>query len=225
MNSAPTSNQVSAGWRTYGEEVINSVTHGTGCVLAIAGAMALLATARHQADAWYTASCAIYGTSLVAVYAFSTLSHAVQQPRLKHVFRILDQAFIYVFIAGTFTPFALVYLRGGMWMLLFAVMWGIALTGFFSKVIWAHRVNAVAMPIYLLLGWLPILSGWSLIGIVPSVCLWWMLAGGLCYTIGTIFLVNDRRVRFFHAAWHMLVIAGSTCHFVGIYAYLVPPVA
>jgi hemolysin III len=204
------------------EEIANSITHGIGLALAAVAAAALMIQAVGQGDVWFIASCAIYAVTLVALYAASTLSHVFHSSRLRTLFRILDQACIYLLIAGTFTPFALVYLRHGWWLLLFAVMWAIALAGFFSKVLWAHRIEAVSTSIYLALGWLPVTSVRTILQLVPAACLWWMLAGGLCYTVGTIFLALDRKVPFFHATWHLLVIAGSACHFIGIYGYLSP---
>jgi len=205
------------------EEIANSITHGIGLVLAIVGAAALLIRSIEHGDVWHLVGCAIYATTLVALYSASTLSHVFHSSRLRTFFRILDQACIYLLIAGTFTPIALVYLRQGWWLLLFAAMWTIALAGFFSKVFWAHRVEAVSLTLYLALGWMPVLSVRTILHVVPAACLWWMLAGGLCYTVGTIFLSLDRKVPFFHATWHLLVIAGSACHFIGIYAYLLPP--
>ena len=206
-----------------GEEIANSITHGIGLALAAIGAAALMVRSIERGDVWHITGYAIYATTLVALYAASTLSHLFHSSRLRRLFRILDQACIYLLIAGTFTPFALVYLRHGAWPLLFAAMWTIALAGFFSKVLWAHRIEAVSTSIYLALGWLPVTSVRTILQSVPAACLWWMLAGGLCYTVGTIFLSLDRKVPFFHATWHLLVIAGSACHFIGIYGYLLPP--
>jgi len=135
---------------------------------------------------------------------------------------MLDQGCIYLLIAGTFTPLALQYLRDGYWWLLLAAMWMIALVGFTSKVILAHRVEAVATGVYVFMGWLPVLAAKPMIAIVPSACLWMMLAGGLCYTVGTIFLTFDRKALFLHAIWHICVIAGSTVHYFAILHYALP---
>ena len=113
-------------------------------------------------------------------------------------------------------PFALVYLRTGWWFLFFGVMWTVALCGFVSKILFSHRVDAVAIWIYVLLGWMPIVTVPWLIGVIPAAALWWMLVGGLCYTCGTLFLFYDNRYPLFHGVWHMFVIAGSTCHFLTI---------
>jgi hemolysin III len=136
------------------------------------------------------------------------------------MFRILDQAIIFLLIVGTYTPFALAFLRTGWWLGLLIAMWAVALIGFVSKVLYAHRVDSVSVAIYLALGWTPIIAGWPLTGLVPARALWWMLIGGLCYTLGAVFLLLDRRVEHFHAVWHLLVIAGSGWHFLAIYQYV-----
>ena len=117
-------------------------------------------------------------------------------------------------------PFSLVYLRTGWWFLFFGVMWTVALCGFVSKTLFSHRVDAVAIWIYVLLGWMPIATVPSLLEVVPAAALWWMLIGGLCYTGGTLFLVYDTRYPLFHAVWHVFVIAGSTCHFMTILVFV-----
>jgi hemolysin III len=205
--------------RLRGEDRVNAATHGLGLLLSLVGFQWLMSRAVQFADRWQIAGCAIYASALVAVYAASTLSHHFQRPRLRRFFRILDQAFIFLLIAGTFTPLSLSYLREGAWWLLFAMIWGIALLGFFSKAIFAHRVDAVSTALHLVLGWLPVTAAKPMLSIVPGGLLWWMFYGGLCYTIGVVFLQRDEKVPYFHAVWHLLVIAGSACHFWGIYSY------
>jgi hemolysin III len=118
-------------------------------------------------------------------------------------------------------PIALVYLRTGWWFLFFGMMWIVALCGFVSKTLFSHRVDAVAIWIYVLLGWMPIATVPSLIEVVPAATLWWMLVGGLCYTFGTLFLAYGDRYPFFHGVWHMFVITGSTCHYLTILFFVV----
>jgi hemolysin III len=198
------------------EEFFNAVTHGIGLVLSVAGAIVLIARSYSHEDAYRVAGCTIFAMTLIAVYAASTLSHAPLRPRLRHLFRSLDQGSIYLLIAGTCMPFALTYLRTGWWFLFFGLMWTVALCGFVSKILFSHRVEAVAIWSYILLGWMPVVTVPWLREAVPAGALWWMLIGGLCYTGGTLFLVNDRRYPLFHAVWHVFVIAGSTCHFMTI---------
>lgn len=169
--------------------------------------------------------CTIFALTLIAVYAASTLSHAPLGPRLRHVLRRLDQGSIYLLIAGTCMPFALTYLRSGWWFLFFGLMWAVALCGFVSKTLFSHRVEAVAIWSYILLGWMPIVVLPWLREAIPATALWWMFIGGLCYTGGTLFLVGDKRHPLFHAIWHVFVIAGSTCHFMTILFFVADPAA
>ncbi|NQT11207.1 MAG: hemolysin III family protein [Planctomycetes bacterium] len=209
-------------WPHVPEETANSATHGFGLLLSIAGAAALMVAACLYGNAWHVAGCGIYAATLVAVYAASTLSHFVQQSRLRRLFRTLDQAFIYLLIAGTYTPFALVYLRTGWWWLLSALIWSFAIGGFLSKTVWRHRIDRIAVWAYVLLGWLPYLAIEHVAEQLPFEVFWWLLIGGLCYLVGVVFLKLDRKVPYFHAAWHVVVIAGSFCHYMAIFHYVVP---
>ena len=201
------------------EEPINALTHGLGFLASIAGVSWLVSLALARGDGYQQVGVGIYGASLLAVYAASTLSHLFRQPRLRRLFRIIDQACIFLLIAGTFTPVSLTYLHEGLWWLLLGLIWTIALAGFFSKAIFAHRVESVSTVLHVALGWLPVSCVKPMIGQVPGGLFGWMLAGGICYTVGTVFLQRDERVPYFHAIWHLLVIAGSALHFWGIAAY------
>lgn len=203
------------------EEWINSLTHAIGVALAIFGGVLLLARAAETGQWVRVVGCAIYAASLVAVYAASTLSHFIERPHLRTFFRMLDQAFIYLLIVGSYTPMALVHLHGGLLWVLFIAMWVVAIAGFTSKVLFRHRIEAISTTLYVVLGWMPILgirSAWEALP-TPAVVLF--VGGGLCYTFGLIFLLLDTRMRFFHAIWHLFVIAGSVCHFLVIYWYVV----
>ena len=173
-----------------------------------------------KGNAWRIVGCSIFASSLVAVYAASTLSHLFSDPRWRSFFRVLDQGFIYFLIVGTYTPFALAYLRTPGWLTYLGIMWAIALIGFCSKLFFQHRVDRVAVWSYIILGWMPIVPLIALIGSAPAAALWLLLAGGLCYTLGTIFLVADLQRYHFHAIWHTLVIAGSTCHYFVILVFV-----
>ena len=204
-----------------GEEFANAITHGVGLALSVTGAVLMAAVLLSHGDPWRTIGCSVYLASLVAVYATSTLSHSCTKPRWKSFFRSLDQGFIYFLIAATYTPISLTYLRTGVWWLLLGAVWAVALYGFVSKVFFAHRVEAVYVWPYIVLGWLPILSVPKLLSIVDDhTGFLLMLIGGLCYTFGAVFLVCDRKVRHFHAVWHLFVIAGSTCHFLAILLFI-----
>jgi hemolysin III len=197
------------------EELANSITHALGLVLSIAGTAVLLARAAHFGDALQVVGVSVYGATLVALYAASTLSHSFERPRIRHFFRTVDQVCIFLLIAGTFTPISLTYFRGGWWWALFLSVWGLALVGIFFKLFFT-RLHNVSISAYVLLGWLPIVAIKPIVQIVPSAVLWWVLAGGILYTIGTLFLLKDDRVPYFHAAWHVFVIAGSACHYYAV---------
>ena len=199
------------------DELWNTLTHALGFVLSVLGALFLVSEAIPRTDAWRVAGCSVYAASLMSVYLCSTLSHSASRPDQKRLWRQLDQAFIYLLIVGTYTPFGLAYLRTGGWLLFLVSMWLLALLGFFSKLLWAHRVEAVAVWIYVILGWMPIVTAYPLMGRVPEGPLWWMLIGGVVYTAGTLFLMNDRKSASFHPLWHLCVIGGSACHFYAIY--------
>jgi len=203
------------------EEAINAATHGFGLACAIAaGVILIYIAARHGTAAQICGSC-IYAATMISAYAASTLSHLFHVPTLRHAFRIADQAIIFLFIAGTFTPIAFSYLTHGAWWILTGLVWLVALIGFFRKVAFAHRVKlgAVSIGLYILLGWLPGIALPVMIGTVPGPLLVWVVAGGLCYLGGILFFQFDDRVPYFHAAWHMMVIAGTTCHYIGILMY------
>ena len=198
------------------EEIANALTHGAGLALSVCGATLMAGAVLSHGDGWRVVGCGVYVASLMAVYAMSTLSHSCTTPRWRKTFRALDQGFIYLLIAATYTPFSLAYLRTGPWWLLLAAVWAIALYGFISKVFFAHRLDSVAVWPCIVLGWMPTLSVPSLSSILPMSAFWWMLIGGVCYSLGTIFLICDSKVRHFHAVWHLFVIAGSVCHFLAI---------
>lgn len=210
------------GWRELRDEVANTITHGLGFLLSLPAAAFIVRAAINTGDAWHIAGCAIYAVTLMCVYLCSTLSHVVHEAKWKHFFRQCDQASIYLFIAGTFTPFAFVYVRDGLWALIPIAVWAIALGGAFSKLFLARRIHGVELPVFILLGWLPGLSAPHVAAVMPLSVLWWMLAGGLCYTAGTWFLKNDHRAWWVHSIWHLLVIAGSALHFAAIVMYVKP---
>lgn len=212
----------SSAWRrSSDEEALNAATHGFGFFVALVGAVMMTVALAGRRDPWLALGCEAYLASLVAVYAMSTLSHLASTVRWKSLFRRLDQAFIYLLIVGTYTPFSIAYLNGGKWWLMLSVMWGVALVGFASKLFFAYRVDAVSLLSYVVLGWMPIVALPTLWQTAPQRAFEAVIAGGACYSIGIWFLVNDERVPKFHAAWHLCVIAGSACHFLGIYLFVV----
>ncbi len=204
--------------RLHREERVNALTHAVGCLIGAIGASALLVAVVRRGNGVQIAACVVYGAALVAVYLASALSHVFHESRLRRTFRMLDQGCIFLLIAGTFTPPALTYLRGTVWWLLLGAMWTIALAGFVSKTFFAHRVEAVTTRLHLVLGWMPVLAAKPLVSLAPVGLSLWLLAGGLCYSFGVLFLHRDH-LPHFHAVWHIFVIAGSACHFVAIWVY------
>lgn len=202
-------------------ELVNGVTHGLGFVLSLIGAGLMAAAVWQGGDPWRIVGCCIFMAAMVGVYGASTLSHVTQTRRLKRLFREWDQALIYLLIVGTYTPFALVYLRHHwLWLAMLGVMWAAALGGFISKIVYKHRVDGISIWLHLVLGWMPIFSIAELFAAAPAGSLWWMVQGGVIYTLGTIFLMHDHRNFFFHGIWHVMVLLGSLCHFIGIFFYL-----
>jgi hemolysin III len=199
------------------EEVANTVTHGVGTVLSAAGTVALVILAvYHRASFGQLLATLVYGASLTGVYAASTFSHAFQEPRRKRFFRVLDQAVIYCLIAGTYTPFILAYMPPQRKWAVFVLVWTLATAGFLSKVCLKHRIEAVVVANYILLGWLPAMA---MVSLMPLDCMVWMACGGVLYTVGTLFLTFDQRVPFFHATWHLFVLGASAFHFFAVLHY------
>ena len=200
------------------EELANSVTHGFGFACSVVAAVVLLHSVVGSGDVLQLLGTVGYVASMMAVYATSTLSHSCSFANWRERFRSWDQGCIFFLIVGTYTPLSLAFLRTPFWSGFLAVMWVIAIYGFASKVFWRHRVEKqrVTIWLYVILGWFPIFSMPAVSRVAPKECVSLIVAGGLVYTLGTVFLVNDKRVRYFHSAWHLLVIAGSACHFVAI---------
>lgn len=207
------------------EEWANSVTHGLGFALSLAGTIVLLGLMSRYGDRLQIIGVSIYGVTLMALYAASTLSHSFDSPRLRHTFRTVDQVCIFLLIAGTYTALATTYFREGWWWALFITIWGLALAGIVAKVFFT-RLHNVTVGAYVLLGWMPLVAIKPIMEIMPAGAMWLMAAGGVLYTLGVLFLLKDERVPFFHAVWHVFVIAASACHYLAVLWYVVPwPVA
>ncbi len=201
------------------EEIANGVTHGIGLLLAVAAVPVLIVLGALRGNAVHVAGFTVYGSSLVLVYASSTLYHAFQQPRLKHVFRILDHAAIYLLIAGTYTPVTLLSMNGPWGWTLLTLVWALAVLGCVFKLFFVDRFEGFSTVLYLVMGWLVVLVIKPFLASVPTVPLLWLIAGGLCYTVGVVFFVWER-LPYNHAVWHLFVIGGSACHYVAMLLYV-----
>lgn len=200
---------------------MNAITHGIGVVLSIVALVILIVFAALHGNGWHITACSIFGTALVVLYASSTLYHSVQRAPLKRLLRKFDHAAIFLLIAGTYTPFLLVSLRGPWGWSLFGVVWGMAVAGIVMKFWFTGRFRGVSTAIYIVMGWLMVIAFAPMLRAVEPGGLWLLLAGGLCYTGGTVFYLW-RRMPYHHAVWHLFVLGGSACHFFAVYSYVVP---
>jgi len=203
------------------EELANSLTHSLGLVLSVAGFVALLVLAILRGSALQIVSCSVYGATLVCLYAASTVYHSVRSRRFKRVLRIIDHSSIYLLIAGTYTPFTLVILRGGWGWTLFGLVWGLSLFGILFKVWFVDHFKIVSPLVYIAMGWLVLIAFKPLLAMVPGGAIAWLLAGGLSYTVGVVFYAW-RKLPYNHAIWHVFVLAGSICHYVAVLLYVLP---
>lgn len=207
---------------TRREEFANAVTHGLGAALSIAALTLLIIFSSWYGDVWHIVSTTIFGVTLVILYTFSTLLHSMPaRSRAKDVFEILDHSAIYLLIAGTYTPFLLVTLRGPLGWTLFGIIWGMAAIGSILKIFFVKRFVIVSTLAYIFMGWMIVFAFKPLMERLATPGLIWLVAGGILYTIGSLFYVW-RKVPHHHAIWHLFVIAGSVCHFFCVLFYVIP---
>lgn len=206
------------------EEWLNSATHGLGAVLSVIGTVALIVAASRLGDAWKIVSFSIFGASLILLYLASALYHGARHPKARALFKTLDHCAIFLLIAGTYTPFLLVNMRGTTGWTLFAVIWSLAVTGVVLKVIFQNRFKLARVGIYLAMGWLILFASSELVSNLSETALHLTIAGGIVYTAGVAFYLADR-IPYMHAVWHLFVIGGSACHFSAIYYGVLPHVA
>ena len=203
------------------EELANRLTHIAAAILSLFGLVVLLVEASHTGDPYRIVSSAVFCSSLSVFYVISSIYHTVRSPKTRYVFRVLDHAGIYVVIAGSYTPFALVSLREGSGWTIFGLVWGLAAAGVVFKTFMTHRLAFLAPVFYIALGWMIVIDLEGLLTMVPLNGVLWLLAGGLCYTGGIVFYAIDR-IPYNHAIWHAFVIAGSLCHYLSVLWYVVP---
>lgn len=200
---------------TIGEEIANSVTHGIGAALAVAGLAVLVVLAAIYGDAWRVVSFTIYGSSLIILYMASTLYHSVQHPKTKKVLRTFDHTSIYVLIAGTYTPFLLIAVRDALGWILLAVVWTMAVVGIIWKIFFLGRFEVMATLMYIFMGWMGVIAFRQMLVNVPQLGVRMLFVGGIVYTLGVIFYAWEK-LPYNHAIWHLFVLGGSICHFFAV---------
>jgi len=205
-----------------GEEIANAVSHGIGLALAIVGLVGLLLAAARQGDTWAIVASAVYGTTLVLLYAASTLYHAIQHAGAKRVLRVLDHSSIYLLIAGTYTPFTLGPLRGPWGWALFGIVWTAAVGGVVFKCLALGRAPVVSVLLYVAMGWCVVFAFGPLVRALAPGGLALLLAGGAAYTLGVVFFAWER-LRYGHFVWHLFVLVGSACHYLAVLLFVVRP--
>ncbi|CAM4352178.1 MAG: hemolysin III family protein [Paenibacillus macerans] len=203
------------------EEIANAVTHGIGALLSVAALVLLIVFSSIKGTAWHVVSFTIYGASMLLLYLCSTLVHSFKEGKAKDLFEFLDHSSIYIFIAGTYTPFLLVVLRGPLGWSLFGTVWGIALLGVVFKAFFVKRFLFLSTVFYLIMGWLIVIAWGPLTAAVASQGIVLLVTGGVLYTLGTVFYVW-RGFPYHHAIWHLFVLGGSVTHFFAILLYLLP---
>ncbi len=201
----------------YGER-FNSISHLVGAVLALVGAVPLIVLGAQAGDPWKIVSFTVYAAMLLSLYLASTLYHSLRG-RAKRIWCKFDHCAIYLLIAGTYTPFTLVSLRGAWGWSLFGAVWGLALLGILQEIWLARGKRIGSLVLYVLMGWLGLVAAWPLIQVLGWGFLW-LAVGGVAYTVGILFYVNDHRWRHAHGIWHLFVLGASVCHYVTVLAYV-----
>lgn len=203
------------------EEVANAVIHGIGALLSIAALSILVVYSALHGSAWHITSFAIFGGTMLLLYTCSTLVHSFPAGRAKDVFEILDHSAIYTFIAGTYTPFMLISVKGALGWSLFGIVWGLAIAGTVFKIHFVKRFLHMSTILYLVMGWMIVLAWGPLVSNVPAQGIALLGIGGLLYSVGAVFYVW-RGFRYHHAVWHLFVLAGSVLHFFAVLSLLQP---
>lgn len=211
---------------TIGEEIANAITHGIGAIFSIVALVLMVVFAAWHGNAWQVVSVSIYGSTLVLLYTFSTLYHAITNEKAKKVLRVIDHASVYLLIAGTYTPFTLVVLRqdGAIGWVTFGIVWGVTLIGIALSAFMINKKHTKLQTLlYILLGWVVIYAFPSILSVMKTnnamAGIYWLFAGGILYTAGTIFYIMKKK-KFFHSIWHVFVLFGTVCHFISVMFYV-----
>lgn len=203
-------------------EIANTITHGLGLLFSLLALVVIGCTFITQSPYWITISSLIYCLSLISVYGASTLSHSIQKPQRKELWRAIGQAVIYLHIPAASTPFLLTYSCDYYWWLLVPFIWSVALVGFAAKILIPHKLCLFSLASYLTLGWVPLIAIGHAFELLSGTAVAFAVVGGCCYTLGTYFLMNDHKAWYYHSIWHLLVIVGSAIHFYTNLAYIIP---
>ena len=201
------------------EEKINIISHAIGFILSIVALVLLVRHANLHGNIWHIVSFSIFGASVSILYAASSFYHSAKRSELRNRLKIIDHASIYVLIAGTYTPFTLVTLKGTIGWVIFSISWGLALTGVILKLFFTGKYNLLSTIMYVLMGWVIVFAIKPLIKNLPFEGLLWLFAGGISYTIGAI-LYSIKKIKFNHAIFHIFVLFGSFCHFISVFFYV-----
>lgn len=202
------------------ERLFNTITHGIGSILSIVALVLMVVYASYNSDAWSIVGVSIFGSTLILLYMSSTLYHAFSNGRVKQIFKTLDQSFIYLLIAGTYTPVLLITLRNTLGWTVFVLVWAMAIGGITHRIFFFDKLKKLSLVSYIVMGWLSLIVFKSLLNAAPAELVVWLLIGGAFYTGGLIFY-SWEKLPFNHAIWHLFVLGGSFSHFMGIYLYLV----
>ncbi|HFB67004.1 MAG TPA: hemolysin III family protein [Aeromonadales bacterium] len=213
--------KVVEGAYSMAEEIVNSVTHGIGALLSIAALVLMVVLSVTQSSTIAVVASAIYGASLILLFLASTLYHGFQKSGVKKSLKVFDHCAIYLLIAGTYTPFMLISLQGAWGYTMTAVIWSLALFGVIFKIFYTEKFPRLSLFTYIFMGWLIVVASSEMVSKVPVGGLVLLAAGGLVYTLGTIFYASDK-IPFNHAIWHGFVLGGATCHFFAVYLYVIP---
>lgn len=209
---------------TLGEEIFNSVTHGIGSLLSIAGTVVLIVFSAINSDAFAVVSSAIYGASLIILYTMSTLYHSITNVKAKKFFRIMDHNTIFFLIAGTYTPYTLAVLRSALGWVLFGIVWGAAVIGIVLNSIDLEKFSKISVVCYIAMGWVIIIAVKPLMNTMPFVSFVLLVAGGVFYTLGVIFYAI-KKVKYFHSIWHIFTVVGSALHYFSVFIAIALPTA
>lgn len=205
--------------QTRAEELANSLSHGLGLLAAMAATPALLSHAARRGDAVFVVANCLFAATIILLYLGSTLYHALPTGRAKRIFQIIEHSAIYLLIAGTYSPITLGVLRGGWGWSLFGLVWGLAATGVALKAFGKVSHPRLSTTLYVLMGWIIIIAIKPLLAVIEPAGLIWLVAGGLAYTAGVLFYVNDYKLPYGHLLWHLFVLAGTTCHYFAVFWY------